>query len=383
MTDAGPVGGKDGDWSWPIFCQQCGSRFPRAGFPYRCPECGGLYELAPGAITYPGCGPESRGLGIGRFRAGLPLPPKAKFISLGEGNTPLVPSEVGGRQVYFKCEHLNPTGSFKDRGTSLLMSALAAAAVHEAVEDSSGNAGASFAAYAARAGIQARIYVPEYAAGPKRLQMAGYGADVIPVSGPRTAAAQAVQRAAEAGRVYASHAHLPHVMAGMATLAFELREQLGRAPGTVIMPVGQGTLFLGVHAGFRAMLDSGAVKTMPRLVAVQAKACAPIWAVRSSGAAGMVMIREGETVAQGVRIAKPLRGDAILAILGSEAGRVVAVEESDILLGRAGLGRAGFFVEPTSALIWPALHALLQELPEPIVAVLTGSGLKDPGPLPS
>jgi threonine synthase len=373
----------DRKWGWPIFCRQCGSRFPQIDFPYRCPECGGLYELAAEAITYPACDQQGGDLGISRFRDGLPLPPRAAFISLGEGNTPLVPSMVDGRRVYFKCEYLNPTGSFKDRGSAALVSALVAAGVHEAIEDSSGNAGASFAAYAARAGIRARIYVPEYAAGPKRLQMASHGAEVIPVPGPRAAAAQAVQREAQEGKVYASHAHLPHVLAGMATLAFELQEQLGHVPGTVIVPVGQGTLFLGLHAGFRAMLEAGAIENMPQFVAAQAKACAPIWAVWASGAAGLAMVREGETVAEGVRIAQPLRGDAILAILDAEAGRVIAVEEAEIFRGRTRLGRAGFFVEPTSAIVWPALKAVLRECAEPIAVILTGSGLKDPGQLPA
>lgn len=379
MRDASQPGERARGWDWPIFCAQCGSRFPLEGFPYRCPECGGLYEIADGAITYRSGDGESEALGIGRFRDGLPLPPWAPFVSLGEGETPLVPFRMDGREVHFKCEYLNPTGSFKDRGSAILTSALAGAGIHEAVEDSSGNAGASFAAYAARAGIRASIYVPEYAAGPKRMQIAGYGAEVIPVPGHRAAAADAVRRAAGEGRVYASHAFLPHVQAGMATLAFELREQLGRAPGTVILPVGQGTLFLGVHAGFRALLESGEIEVMPRLIGVQARACAPIWAVQASGAAGLVMVREGETIAEGVRIARPLRGDTILAILKSDAGRMIAAEEAEILRGRAALGHEGFFVEPTSALVWPALQAILRECEEPIVAILTGSGLKDPG----
>jgi threonine synthase len=383
LRDASQSGGRAKEWEWPIFCAQCGSRFPLEGFPYRCPQCGGLYEIADGAITYRSGDGQREAPGIGRFRAGLPLPPRGPFVSLGEGNTPLVPVAIDGREVHFKCEYLNPSGSFKDRGSAMLVSALVGAGIHEAVEDSSGNAGASFAAYAARAGIQARIYVPEYAAGPKRTQIASYGAEVIPVPGPRAAAADAVRRAAGDGRVYASHAFLPHVQAGMATLAFELREQLGRVPGTVILPVGQGTLFLGMHAGFRALLEGGEIETMPRLVGVQAEACAPIWAVQTSGAAGLVMVKEAETIAEGVRIAHPLRGDAILAILKSEAGRMIAAEEAEILRGRAALGREGFFVEPTSALVWPALQAILWESEEPIVAILTGSGLKVSGRLAS
>jgi threonine synthase len=148
---------------------------------------------------------------------------------------------------------LNPTGSFKDRGSAVLVSALKAAGVEEVVEDSSGNAGASLAAYAARAAIQARIYVPEYASGPKRLQISAFGAQVVQIPGPRSATAEAVQREAKEGIAYASHAYLPHGIAGIATIAFEIAEQLKGSPGTVITPVGHGTLLLGLHRGFHAM----------------------------------------------------------------------------------------------------------------------------------
>ncbi len=121
-----------------------------------------------------------------------------------------------------------------------------------AVEDSSGNAGASFAAYAARGGIKARVFIPESASGPKRRQIETYGAELIPVSGPRSAAAEAVEREAQAGEVYASHAYLPFGMAGIATIAYEIFEQLGRAPGTVIAPAGHASLVLGYSARFQS-----------------------------------------------------------------------------------------------------------------------------------
>jgi threonine synthase len=285
---------------------------------------------------------------------------------------------VAGRQVYCKCEQLNPTGSFKDRGSVVMVAALLAAGVEQAVEDSSGNAGASLAAYAARAGLALRVFVPDSAAGPKRAQIAAYGAEVVRILGPRSETARAVLRAAEGGAVYASHVYLPLGLAGMATLAYELVEQLGAVPGCVILPVGHGTLLLGLHRGFLALRKAGAIRQLPQLLGVQAQACAPLWAVERAGAVALGWVTEGETQAEGIRILQPLRGDAVLRAVSESGGRMVAVAEESIGPGSAALARQGLWVEPTSAVVWPALLQELATLPDPVVLVLTGSGLKAP-----
>jgi threonine synthase len=261
-----------------------------------------------------------------------------------------------------------------------LISALVGQGVTHALEDSSGNAGASFAAYAARAGIEATVYVPEYASGPKQSQIQAYGARVVPIPGPRSAVTEAVQREVEKEGVYASHTYLPHGIAGMATIAFELVEQLGVSPGAVVAPLGQGTLFLGLHRGFLALRDAGVIKKLPKLVGVQAQACAPIWAVFTAGAAGLGWIQEGTTVAEGIRILHPLRGDAILAALDESDGLMVAVAEQDILPARDQLACQGLYVEPTSAVVWAALPQCLDQIEDPVVLVLTGHGLKSAAP---
>jgi len=360
---------------WPFRCTNCG-RTPPPGRPaYRCPTCGGVFDLdAP--IRYAPAGPASARGGIERFRASFPLPERAGWVGLGEGGTPLQASTIDGRAVHFKCEYLNPTGSFKDRGSAVLISALVAAGVDEAIEDSSGNAGASFAAYCARGGIRARVFVPDGASPRKRAQIAAYGAAVVRQLGPRSAVAEAARREADAGAVYAGHAWLPLGLAGLATIAFELTEQLGAAPGSVVVPVGHGTLLLGLARGFEALQAAGAIDRRPRLIAAQAAACAPLWAVHQGGSAALGWVREGPTRAEGVRILQPLRGDAVLAAVEGSGGTVVAVDEPTIERGEIELARRGFFVEPTSAVVWGALEATLAALPEPIVAVLTGSGLK-------
>jgi threonine synthase len=333
-----------------------------------------VYDLAEPLRYRPAPGPLRRGLD--RYRDGLPLPADVPLYSLGEGGTPLVPVKIGAREVHFKCEQLNPTGSFKDRGTVVLVSALRAVGVEEAIEDSSGNAGASFAAYAARAGMRARVFVPDAASPVKRRQIESYGAEVVRIMGPRSNAAEIVRAAAAGGSVYASHAYFPHALAGMATIAYELVEALGRAPGALVCPVGQGTLALGAFRGFAALREAGAVDQLPAIVGVQAMACAPIWAAYQGGAAALAWVTEGETAAEGIRIRHPLRGDAVLAAVRASGGVMVAVDESQIREGQRGLGREGFFVEPTSAVVWPALLGLLPRLPDPVVVVLTGSGYK-------
>jgi threonine synthase len=359
-------------------CTNCGRSAPASRPHYECQTCGGTLGFAEPLPFDPL--PAGSGHGLERFRQSFPLPPGSPWISLGEGGTPLLTIPTGRRDVFAKCEFMNPTGSFKDRGSSVLVSALAGMGVREAVEDSSGNAGASFAAYAARAGMRARIFVPESAAGPKRQQIAAYGAEVVAIPGPRSAAARAVREAAVGQVAYASHAHMPHNLAGYATAAFEIVEQLGDVPGTVVVPVGQGGLLLGLDLGFESLRAAGRTDKIPRLVGVQARACAPIWAVHAHGAAGLVLMREGETVAEGIRIAQPLRGDAVLQAVERSGGAMSAVDEEAILPARDALARCGLHVEPTSAVVWAALPEILPVLPDPVVLMLTGSGLKAVSP---
>ena len=243
-------------------CGSCGAPFPEAGLQFRCPVCGGLFEFAPfptldPAITEPDLP------GLWRYRHSFGLPTNAPVVSLGEGDTPLSVASDDD-QVFFKAEYQNPTGSHKDRGAAIMASLLAAHNITEAVEDSSGNAGAAFAAYAARAGLRAKVFIPDYAAGPKRAQIGAYGAEVVRILGPRSKTSEAVLRAAEQGAVYASHAHYPHLLTGMATIAYELVEQLGQAPEVVVAPVGQGSLLYGIGLGFENLLRAGQIKRLPQ-----------------------------------------------------------------------------------------------------------------------
>jgi threonine synthase len=358
-----------------VSCTNCKQPYPEVTTPYNCPVCGGYYgfETLP---AYDASLIDGNLPGIWRYRHTFNLPDVAPVVYLGEGDTPLILTEAFGRQIAFKLEYLNPTGSFKDRGTALLISFLKSRGIESAVEDSSGNAGASFAAYASRAGVRAKVFIPGYASGPKRAQIEAYGAQVELVPGPRSNASDAVRRAAENGDFYASHVYLPFGLSGFATIAYEIVEQIGESPGSIVLPVGQGSQLLGLGIGFLALQEAGIVSQLPQLVGVQALACAPLWAVFKYGAAGMGFVSEGETLAEGVRIKHPLRGDLILKIVEDSDGLFVAVDESKILEGVEQLAKMGFFVEPTSAIIWDGLSQVKDQIREPIVAILTGTGLK-------
>ncbi|MBV6394677.1 MAG: Threonine synthase [Anaerolineales bacterium] len=353
-----------------IHCIDCGRAYPESGAPYRCPDCGGLFDFSR-PLTFDPAQVDSSRRGVFRFSSTF-LPASASdSFSLGEGNTPLIWNEAFGRKVAFKCEYQNPSGSFKDRGTASLIAFLKSRGVTDAVEDSSGNAGASFAAYAARAGIKARVLVPESASGPKRKQIEAYGAELVPIPGPRSRASEAAEKAAQGGAIYASHAYLPFNLPGYATIAYEIHEQLGRAPGAVIVPAGQGGLLLGAWRGFEALNQAGALKEAPMMIGVQAQACSPLVSQKSRV--------EGQTLAEGVKVANPLRAKAVQEAVVKSGGIWVRTAEKDILPGRDALARRGFYVEPTSALVWTALKETLSFLPDPVVVILTGAGLKFSG----
>jgi len=332
-------------------CRRCGGPYPRKGFPHRCPDCDGVFGLVP--------------------RASTASPGTVPIFSLGEGKTPLLPLKGRGEEVFVKCEHYNPTGSYKDRGTARLVGELVRQAVRAAVEDSSGNAGASFAAYAARAGIAARIYVPESASGPKLAQIERVGAELVRVPGPRQKATDAVYEALEQGGVYASHAYQPHWLAGVAGMALEIVEELGQ-PGSVVVPVGQGGLLVSLYAGFRALLQHGLIASLPVLMGMQAERCAPLW-YRQTGRPQPDTW--GSSLAEGICVSAPARGDEVLEALEGSGGQINVVREDAIRAGVDALASQGLDVEPTSGVVYAALE-LLPSLPRPTVLVLTGHGLK-------
>ena len=365
-----------------LYCPICSHTTIPVPEPLRCPRCGVPLEYRKGL---PPVAPEDlRGQGVWRYS---PFLPPAEPVSMGEGDTPLVPSvRIGpelGIDLLLKFEGANPTGSFKDRGASVLVSVLRGFGVDKVADDSSGNAAAALAAYAARAGLVATLYVPAYASPKKLAQIEIHGAALVRVPGPRSAAEAAVVEATGKGEhVYASHNESPYFVQGLKTLAYELYEGMGyEAPDHVVVPLGGGGLYLGLYLGFRELVELGWIERMPRISAVQAEACAPIVRAWELGEEVPVPIEPVPTVAEGVSIAAPARGREILTALRECGGGAAAVAEEEILGAQRELAaEEGVYVEPTSAVVLPGLRKLLKRgviaPSETVVLVLTGSGLK-------
>jgi len=360
-----------------ISCRGCGKPFPITEFPHRCPVCGALYGFREG-LHYDPDQRQPNLPGIWKYRSAFSLPDGAPMITLGEGSTPLIQDEFFGEQVWLKLESLNPTGSFKDRGSAVLVSWLLAGEIRTAVEDSSGNAGASFAAYTSRVGIHSKVFIPSYAAGPKRLQIESFGSEVIPIPGPRSKASDAVIEEVKAGAVYASHAYLPQGTAGIASIAYELIDQLGESPGTIVLPVGHGSLLLGIALGFDALLKSGVIPTRPRLIAIQSAVYNPLYRAFAAGSETVDPVPEGNTNAEGVAIAAPYHGSEVLKAVRESEGMILQVTEEQILAGMRQLAYHGIYAEITSGLVWDGLRQLAGKLVGPTVCIISGNGLKNP-----
>jgi threonine synthase len=301
-------------------------------------------------------------------------------VSLGEGWTPLLAGRWHDAPVHYKLEFMMPTGSFKDRGMTVMVSYLKSRGITRVLEDSSGNAGASLSAYAAAAGLTCRILVPETASYPKIAQIAACGADVVTIKGSRQDVAEAALRQS-AERFYASHNWQPFFVEGTKTLAWELWEQLGfRAPDNLVVPLGYGSNVLGAERGFGELVRAGEIARRPRLFGVQAARCAPYAAAFREGVEHLVASESAPTVAEGIATPKPTRVAEVLRAVRESGGSVVAVAEAEIVQALRDLARHGLYVEPTAAVAAAGLSRLLTagviRPQEQTVLVLTGSGLK-------
>ncbi len=315
-----------------------------------------------------------------RYREALGIQDTANVVSLGEGFTPLITAKMDGSPVQLKVDYLCPTGSYKDRGSTVMVSKLKEWGVEEILEDSSGNAGASIAAYAALAGIRANIYIPESTSAGKAAQIVSYGANLVKVPGSREDTARAAWDASD--RVfYASHNWSPYFLAGMKTAAYELAEQLSwNLPDWVITPAGGGGLLVGLHLGFLELLDAGLIGAIPKLAAVQSANCDPIFRAWEAGSGDVAERAKKPTVAEGISVAKPVRGRAILRAIRDSGGVAAIVTDDAVWAAVENLGRLGVYVEPTAATGAAALSHLraakIIGAGERVVIMLTGSGLK-------
>jgi len=345
---------------------------------WRAPDDGDYVNLTPGrGIARDEI--ETGAHSLWRYRAALRLP-AAPERTLGEGWTPLVETQWDSADVLMKMEFLMPSGSFKDRGTAVMLNYLKQVGVTDILEDSSGNAGASVATYGAALGMSSRIFVPAAAPAPKRYQMAAMGAEVVAVKGSRDDVANAALDASDSA-FYAGHNRQAFFLEGTKTLAFEIWEQLGlRTPDNIVIPMGQGSNVMGCHIGFAELLVCGSIEVVPRIYGIQAINAAPYYAAYAAGSDTPVPIAPKPTIADGIASARPVRLREVLLAVSETGGALLTVTEDEIVAALRDLLQDGFFVEPTTAAAAAGLRRLMSDGTirpgETTVVILTGSGLK-------
>lgn len=359
-------------------CIDCGSEFPAEVPRWRC-DCGAPLDVDVKRI-FPREELARRRTSLWRYRESLPIQDDGSIVSLDEGMTPLVSVPFAGREVHCKLDFLFPTGSFKDRGATVLISKVREWGIREVLGDSSGNAAAAIAAYTGRAGIGCDMYVPADTSPAKCAQISAYGARLVKIPGPRQATTDAAMEAA-AARFYASHFWNCWFNHGTKTWAFEVWEQLGQeAPGAVVVPAGHGSMLIGAHKGFGELRAAGYIDRMPRIFAVQAARCAPLCKIWRESLDAIPEIEAQPTLAEGISITRPIRWKQMVAAVRETGGEILAVEDEALPPVLRALARQGILMEPTSAVPFAGLETLVREnrldARATVVVPVTGHGLK-------
>jgi threonine synthase len=314
---------------------------------------------------------------LARWAAHLPLTARTPALSLGEGDTPLVPAptlarDIGCSELWLKFEGQNPTGSFKDRGMVVALAKAIEAGARAAVCASTGNTSASAAAYCAAAGVACNVVVPEgKVALGKLAQAVAHGARIVVLQGNFDSALQRVREIAERTGIALLNSVNPHRIEGQKTAAFEIVETLGRPPDALALPVGNAG---NISAYWRGFVELGGRR--PVMLGFQAAGAAPLVSGKP--------VANPETLATAIRIGNPASWKTAVAAQQESGGLFAAVTDDEILAAYRRLSReAGVFCEPASAAPVAGLLKLSREQPskfagQTIVAVLTGHGLKDP-----
>jgi threonine synthase len=322
---------------------------------------------------------------IEKYRSFLPVSDKTPVITLYEGNTPLVPALrvsalLGdGIEVFLKCEGMNPTGSFKDRGMTLALSKALEEGSKAVICASTGNTSASAAAYAARAGIKCVVILPagNIALG-KLSQALMHGAQVLAIDGNFDEALEAVRTITRSHQITMVNSINPYRIEGQKTASFEICDSLGRAPDFHCLPVGNAGNITAYWKGYKEYRDRGKISNVPRMLGFQAEGAAPI--VRGQPVA------KPETIATAIRIGNPASWQQATAARDESGGLIGEVSDKQILEAyRLLAAQEGVFVEPASAapvagLLKLSSGGFFRDLKKPlhIVCTVTGHGLKDP-----
>ena len=357
-------------------CAKCGKRVPTTTRQAKC-ECGGLWNLdyTPPKFSLEDIDRDE--WSMFRYRKFMAVEGDTwKDISLGEGMTPVVRFD---ENVLLKMDYFMPTLSFKDRGAAVLIAHCKAIGVDAVVQDSSGNAGNSVAAYSGKAGINCEIFVPE-GTSPKKIDMIrAHGATCTVVPGSRDHCADVCRSKVDTDNCYyANHVYNPYFYEGTKTYIYEVFEQLHRMPKHLVIPVGNGTLFLGAIYALEHLLASGVIEEMPKIIALQSEYCDPILQAAEKGEYQPAKVSPKPTIAEGIAIGLPMRGEEMLRLTHKYNIKYVHAPEDKIMEARAALAKKGIYCEHTTAANYAAYlrYCELYGTAEDCLITMCGAGLK-------
>lgn len=374
-------------------CGACGLRHEARRLLNLCTECGKpllvRYDLQRAARSLTKESLKHRPADLWRYREVLPVERDENVITLGEGFTPLVHASrlgasLGMSEVYIKDEGQNPTQSFKARGMTAAVSMAKELGVQKLAVPSAGNAAGALAAYAARAGLEAHIFMPRDTPRANVIECEQTGAHVTLMDGLITdCGAEVGRRKAEEGWFDVSTLKEPYRIEGKKTMGYELAEQFDwQLPDVIIYPTGGGTGLIGMWKAFEEMEQMGWIGSKrPRMVTVQAAGCAPIVRAFAEGKRFAEEFPNAHTTASGLRVPKAIGDFLIIDALRASGGTAVAVTDDELIAATKEIGAAeGIFCAPEGAACLPALKKLLAEgavkKDERIVLFNTGSGVK-------
>jgi len=375
-----------------IICPRCDHRFPLSRLLNLC-TCGSpllvCYDLKKASANFSASSLQGRVSSLWRYRELLPLRDDANLVSLGEGFTPLLPAkslagELGLKRLWIKDEAQNPTGSFKDRGLSLAISRAKELGVKKAAIPSAGNAGGSLAAYAARAGIEAHVFMPRDTPIANQIEVQQYGARLTLVDGLINDCGRIInERKTAEGWFDISTLKEPYRVEGKKTMGYEIAEQLNwTLPDVIIYPTGGGTGLIGMWKAFQEMEELGWIGSKrPRMVSVQASGCAPIVKAFGEGRETAEPWQNAKTVASGLRVPQAVADFLMLRALRESNGTALSVSDEEMIAEIPRLGRAeGIFFCPEGAACAAALRRSMQngwvKPTDEVVLFNTASGLK-------
>lgn len=362
-----------------FICTNCGKTHEITPAIWKC-TCGGVLDLVKETPNIDVASWSQYPNSIWRYFETMAFAKDSKTwesVTMGEGQTPLILLDPEEPNTYVKVDYMMPTLSFKDRGAAVLMAKAKELGATKVIADSSGNAGTSIAAYAARCNIPCVIYLSDTTSPKKIAQVKAHGAAIKEIHGTREDVAAAAQKAVEEENVfYASHVYNPYFYEGTKTYAYEIYEQLKQAPDALIIPVGNGTLLLGAYYGFKELLENDLIEKMPKIIAVQAANCAPLAHAYKNGQTTAEPATNKGTLAEGIAIAAPARSKQILEAVRETDGEFIEIEEDQILKAREMLADKGFYVEITSAANYAGYLTYRKAPEEKIIIPLCGAGIK-------